>query len=226
MSIKKFLAAGAAAMAISISASAAQPADTLSVAVGTTFGYDILKSLDRLSSLGISVNKEVFLRTLKEVFDGAPTGMSPEEAGAWLDNYIAATRPPELPDAFTPESQQKFLSDMAAQPGAVTLPGGVVFLVETEGEGPKPVDGQTVRLKYVGRFSDGTQFDATDSPIEFGVNDVVGGFTEGLKEMKPGGRYRIIIPADLAYGSEGIPGAVPANAALDFTVDLISAFNK
>ncbi len=48
------------------------------------------------------------------------------------------------------------------------------------------------------------------------------GFSEGLKLMKPGGRYRIVMPASLGYGPDGIPGAIPGNAALDFTVELIS----
>ncbi len=85
-----------------------------------------------------------------------------------------------------------------------------------------PADTDRVQLMYTGRFYDGTVFDATGSPISFGVNEVTPGFSEGLKLMKPGGRYRIVMPASLGYGPDGIPGAIPGNAALDFTVELIS----
>ena len=63
--------------------------------------------------------------------------------------------------------------------------------------------------------------DATGRPVRFKVNELTPGFSEGLLLMQPGGRYRIAMPASLGYGPEGITGAVPGNAALDFTVELI-----
>ncbi len=74
---------------------------------------------------------------------------------------------------------------------------------------------------YTGRFYDGVEFDRTDSPVTFAVADLTPGFSIGLTMMRPGGRYRLAIPSSLAYGPQGIPGAIPGNAALDFTVDLI-----
>ena len=69
------------------------------------------------------------------------------------------------------------------------------------------------------RLSDGTELDNTwDQPIEFGMDEVVKGFGEGLKQMKAGGTYRVIVTPDAGYGAEGIPHAVPGNAALDFRV--------
>ena len=94
--------------------------------------------------------------------------------------------------------------------------------METEGEGAQPVSGDEVEVTYTGRLSDGSVFDSTDSPITFGVDRVVPGFSEGLKLMKPGGRYRIVMPASLAYGERGAGGGIiPPGAAVDFTVDLI-----
>lgn len=200
-----------------------QPAetDTLSVAVGISLGRIMGGSIDRLASLGVTVDPDVFISMVEKVLKGEATPMTAGEADAWLDNYIRSTRPDDLPDSFTPESQEAFLKEVSGTEGAVTTPDGLVFIVLTEGEGPMPVDGQHVKLKYRGTFSDGTVFDATGSPIEFGVNEVTPGFSEGLKMMRPGGKYRIVMPASLGYGAEGIPGAIPGNAALDFTVELI-----
>ena len=103
----------------------------------------------------------------------------------------------------------------------MTTPSGLVFQVLTEGEGPMPADGDTVSVLYTGRLSDGSEFDSTDKPVDLSVSGVVPGMSEGLKMMKPGGRYRLVIPSDLGYGNRGIRGVIPGGAALDFTVELV-----
>lgn len=224
MSFKKIFIAGAVCLCTASATFARSSADTdsLSVAVGTSFGHDIAVQLQRLRSLGVAVDVDVFAETLTKVLHGENAGMTNEEATAWLDNYIASTRPTDLPDTFTPESQDDFLDSVAALPGAVRYPDGLIMIVELEGEGAMPVLSDTVRLMYSGRLSDGREFDATTAPVEFGVDRVTPGFSEGLQLMRPGGRYRIVMPASLAYGVEGIPGVIPGNAALDFTVDLLA----
>lgn len=225
MNLKAIVVAGVAMLCASPAALCAKKAvaepDSLSMAVGTVFGHDLSVQLDRLRSLGVAVELEPFLKSMEAQLRNRPGIFTPEEANAWLDRYIAATRPAELPDVLSPESQQAFLDSVAALPGAVRYPDGLIMIVELEGEGPMPVDTDTVRVMYTGRFYDGGEFDATSSPLEFQVSQVTPGFSEGLKMMRPGGRYRIVMPASLGYGAEGIPGAVPGNAALDFTVDFL-----
>lgn len=201
---------------------AAQAQDSLSLAVGTAFGHDLAIQLDRLRSLGVAVDLDTFIDAMNSQLRGIPSAFTPDEANEWLDRYIAATRPDDLPDVLSLESQQAFLDSVASLPGAVRFPDGLIMIVELEGEGPMPLASDNVRVMYTGRFYDGREFDATTQPIEFRVADMTPGFAEGLKQMKPGGRYRLVIPASLAYGPEGIPGAIPGNAALDFTVNLLS----
>ncbi|MDE6557251.1 MAG: FKBP-type peptidyl-prolyl cis-trans isomerase, partial [Duncaniella sp.] len=100
-------------------------------------------------------------------------------------------------------------------------PSGLVFQVITEGEGAMPQSGERVKVNYTGRLSDGTVFDQTDAPVTFDVDRLVPGFTEGLKMMRPGGTYRLVIPASLGYGDTGAAGVIPPGAALDFTVELV-----
>lgn len=197
------------------------PADSLSVAVGTVLGDYIGGSLQRMRSLGLTVDPDVFIRTMDTMLRGSSTGFTVEQANAWIDNYIAKTRPNDLPDKFTIESQQSYLDSVASLPGAVRYPDGLILFVDLEGEGTMPTDNDIVRLMYTGRFYEGTEFDATTSPIEFAVSELAPGFSEGLKLMRPGGRYRLVIPSELAYGPDGIPGAVPGNAVLDFNIDLL-----
>ncbi|MCM1162883.1 MAG: FKBP-type peptidyl-prolyl cis-trans isomerase [Muribaculaceae bacterium] len=185
---------------------------------GASLASVIARSLAEAATIGLEVSPERLKEEMVKVLRGASTGFTPAEAQAYIDARVA----PETAREFSAESQTEFLTQMAALPGAVTTPSGLIFQVLTEGEGPMPVDGDTVTVSYTGRLSDGSVFDSTDSPIDMSVSGVVPGFSEGLKMMKPGGRYRIIFPASLGYGERGAGGGlIPPGAALDFTVDLI-----
>ena len=88
---------------------------------------------------------------------------------------------------------------------------------------PGPADGDTVEVHYTGWLTDGNKFDSSrdrGAPSKFGVNQVIPGWTEGLKLMTPGMRCKFVIPGDLAYGAQGRPGTIPPNATLYFKVEL------
>lgn len=221
--IRKFFLAMVAALAVAPAISAQDVAagtDTLSVSVGTVLGSYIKGSIDNLRSLGADVDSRTFVETVYKVLQGEDTGMTPGAANAYIENYIMSQA--AAADTFSIESQQQFIDSVAALPGATVTPSGLVFIEEIPGAGAIPTATDDVSVMYIGRFFDGEVFDMTEAPIDFNVAQVTKGFSEGLQMMKAGGKYRIVMPADLGYGAEGIPGAIPGNAALDFTVDLIS----
>ncbi len=211
----------ALAVAPAIQAQSTAATDSTSIAVGTVLGSYIKDSLNNLRSMGVDVDNDTFVATMGRVLKGQDTGFTPDQASAYVDNRLRSLRPMPA-DTLSLESQQQFLSEMAQTQGAVVTPSGLVFIVLTEGEGPMPTDADNVSVIYTGRFYDGLEFDHTDTPISFPVSGVTPGFSEGLKMMRPGGTYRIIMPATLGYGPDGIPGAIPGNAALDFEVQLIA----
>ena len=106
-------------------------------------------------------------------------------------------------------------------PAAVTTASGLRFETLEPGAGRRPTREDAVLVTYEGRLADGTVFDSTTEPVGLGVADAIDGFTEALLLMNEGGRYRFRIPPTLAYGGEGVPGVVPPDAELIFTVSLI-----
>ena len=105
-----------------------------------------------------------------------------------------------------------------------TTASGLQFQVLDEGTGVQPTEADIVLVNYTGRLEDGTVFDSTEGkqPAAFPVTGVIPGFTEGLKMMKKGGKYRLRIPPELGYGAEGAGGGViPPNATLNFEVELL-----
>ena len=119
---------------------------------------------------------------------------------------------------------QQFLAENAKKEGVITLPSGLQYKVIKEGEGPSPVDTSMVTVHYTGTFIDGKVFDSSverGEPAEFGVGDVIPGWTEALKLMKAGANYMVYIPANLAYG-ENSPASIEPNSLMIFDIHLLS----
>jgi FKBP-type peptidyl-prolyl cis-trans isomerase len=95
------------------------------------------------------------------------------------------------------------------------------------GTGGTVVSGDTVTVRYVGSFLDGRQFDAgTLPPFRVGTGAVIVGFDQGLLNMRVGGKRRLTIPSDLAYGSQGNGNLIPPNTPLRFEIDLLAIAGK
>lgn len=94
------------------------------------------------------------------------------------------------------------------------------------GTGATAVSGDSVTVRYVGTFLDGRQFDAgTLPPFQLGAGRVIAGFDQGITGMRVGGKRRITIPSELAYGAAG-SGAIPPNTPIRFEVDLLAIAGK
>jgi FKBP-type peptidyl-prolyl cis-trans isomerase FklB len=135
------------------------------------------------------------------------------------------------------ERKQAALNDAAAQVGAdflaengkkegiTTLESGLQYEVITAAEaGAKPAATDTVSVHYHGTLTDGSVFDSSverGTPAEFPVNRVIAGWTEALQLMSVGDKWKLFIPADLAYGAQSPSPKIPANSALVFEVELL-----
>ena len=138
---------------------------------------------------------------------------------------IATASFPTLMAETDLEKGEAFLKENGKKEGVKTTASGLQYKVVKEGAGKSPKSTDTVEVNYEGKLIDGTIFDSSykrNKSIEFPLDGVIKGWTEGVQLMKEGATYEFVIPYKLAYGEHGTPGGpIPPNATLIFKVELI-----
>lgn len=112
----------------------------------------------------------------------------------------------------------------AAEPKEDKTASGIVITTLKEGAGASPKPADMVKVHYRGTLTDGKEFDSSykrGQPATFALNRVIPCWTESVQTMKVGGKVKLLCPPNLAYGSRGVPGVIPANASLVFEVELL-----
>ena len=127
-------------------------------------------------------------------------------------------------------ASEAFLAEKRAAEGVRATESGLLYeVVNDGGDGPSPAATDRVRVHYRGTLPNGETFDSSydrGQPTEFALNQVIGGWTEGLQLMEAGDTYRFYIPADLAYGASGTPGGpIGPDQALVFDVELLAVLD-
>ena len=195
--------------------------EKMSYAMGINVGEYVLKS-------PLPLKPELVLEGLRDCLAGAP-GLPPEEYAKAM-HELQTQMQQAGQDRMRKMSEgnaragREFLEANAKKEGVKTTASGLQYLVLSEGSGARPERGSKVRVHYTGKLLDGTVFDSSverGQPAEFLLTQVIPGWTEALQLMREGSRYRLFIPADLAYGERGAGGAIPPGAVLIFDVELI-----
>ncbi|MBP5527262.1 MAG: FKBP-type peptidyl-prolyl cis-trans isomerase [Bacteroidales bacterium] len=191
--------------------------DKLSYALGLNIGHQ-LKEMGLKDSLVIDDHAAA----IADVLQGRPAQMNHEEAHHVLEQFFTDLE--ERQQKAAKADGEAFLAENKNKAGVVTLPSGLQYEVLVEGTGRQPKASDTVRCHYEGTLIDGTVFDSSyrrGEPAEFGLRQVIAGWTEGVQLMKEGAKYKFYIPYNLAYGEHGAGNSIPPFAALIFTVELI-----
>jgi len=169
---------------------------------------------------GITPNSQQFLQGMKDVISGGKTRFSEDEAIQIIQAAYSA-----LMEKRSSEAMQKgidFLVENGKKPGVITTSSGLQYEVIKEGTGKKPAASDVVKVHYEGKLIDGISFDSSlgGAPIEFPLDQVISGWTEGLQLMSVGSKYKFYIPPELGYGAGGA-GPIPPNSVLIFEVELL-----
>lgn len=121
-------------------------------------------------------------------------------------------------------AEAALLAKAIAEPGAKITESGAIVSALKEGSGPTPTAADTVKVHYQGTLVDGTVFDSSiqrGEPATFPLGGVIKCWTEGLQQIKVGGKSRLVCPANIAYGDRGSPPVIKPGATLIFEVELL-----
>ena len=186
----------------------------------------------------IAIDQATFNQGLADVLAGTESRLTQEEIVATFQKFQqeqvakqqAEQEALEAALAAAGEENQKageaFLAENGAKENVVTTESGLQYKVITAGEGASPSAADRVEVHYRGKLLDGTEFDSSykrNQPAQFGVTQVIPGWTEALQLMKEGAKWELYVPSNLAYGPGGAGELIGPNATLIFEVELLKA---
>jgi FKBP-type peptidyl-prolyl cis-trans isomerase len=190
--------------------------DQASYALGLDFGRNLLVNAPEL-------NPDLVARGVLDAMRKAKPLLSPAHEYEVMDLFLAHKAGPTAEKTL--RDGQAFLAANKAKPGVQTTESGLQYLVTKAGTGKSPQPTDVVQVHYHGTLIDGQVFDSSvdrKKPAEFPVNRVIPAWTEALTKMKVGDKWRLFVPARLAYGPQGTEdGKIPPFSVLVFDVELL-----
>lgn len=194
--------------------------DSMSYSLGVTMGADFTKNLKSIP--GGKSNIDLLIKGFTSAMKGDSTLLSHEKANEYFREYIGKAQTAEA--NAKKEAGEKFLAENSKAEGVNVTPTGLQYKVVLAAEGKKPGVQDTVKVHYTGTLVDGTKFDSSvdrGEPVEFPLNQVIKGWTEGVQLMSVGSKYKFFVPYNLGYGEQGAGGVIPPFATLIFDVELL-----
>lgn len=190
--------------------------DKVSYALGLSLGSN-------LQSSGISgINIEKLSKGIKDVLEQNKTEISFQEAQTVINDYFEKLQSSVGEKAL--QEGQAFLAENGKREGVVTLPSGLQYQILNKGNGAVPNASDKVKVHYHGTLISGQVFDSSvrrGEPATFGVTQVIKGWVEALQLMTVGSKWKLFIPSNLAYGSQGAGQSIGPNTTLIFEVELL-----
>jgi FKBP-type peptidyl-prolyl cis-trans isomerase len=186
--------------------------------------------MGNLAELPIEIDIESVISAIKDVSAGKEPALAVEDYRKYMQEFqkrVQTAGQEAVAKAVenNKKAGEEFRAEYAKKEGVKSTASGLLYRVINEGSGAKPSATSKVRVHYTGTLTDGTVFDSSvqrGEPIDFGLNQVIAGWTEGVQLMTPGSKYEFVIPSDLAYGDRGAGNAIPPGATLIFEVELLA----
>jgi FKBP-type peptidyl-prolyl cis-trans isomerase len=196
-------------------------ADSAGYAIGVLVGNNNKEQVNNAPG-GADLNIDAMVAGFAKAALGEETEITPEEADQIVREFFTAAG--ERQGQENLETGNAFLEQNKERPEVKVTESGLQYEVLQEGNGPVPEAEDRVRVHYHGTLIDGTVFDSSvdrGEPAVFGVGQVISGWTEALKMMPVGSKWKIYLPSDLAYGDRGAGGQIGPNETLIFEVELL-----
>lgn len=195
--------------------------------VGYLVGADIGRSLAPIKD---EIDLPIVLQSISAAFAGRPPLLDEATRTSVREGFVHDLQARQqarkaAQSATNREAGEKFLAQNKSRTGVFTTPSGLQYMVLRQGSGARPRATDKVRVNYRGTLLDGTVFDSSydrGQPVEFMLNQVIAGWTEGVAMMPIGAKYRFWVPAALGYGDKGAGEQIGPNSTLVFDVELLA----
>jgi FKBP-type peptidyl-prolyl cis-trans isomerase len=200
--------------------------DSTSYALGVLIAQQNKQSLETVPG-GDQINIDLLSEAFRQVLKGDSTLVTAQEANEMVSNFFQKMGEKKAQENL--EAGNAFLEKNKAREGVTTTPSGLQYEIIKEGTGVKPTAEDMVKVHYHGTLIDGKVFDSSvdrGEPAEFPVGGVIQGWVEALQLMPVGSKWKIYLPASLAYGERGAGGDIGPNSALIFEVELLEILPK
>jgi FKBP-type peptidyl-prolyl cis-trans isomerase len=189
------------------------------------FGWFIGKRVG-LTELEFSkAEVDLLLKGISQAASGKESPYELEKIGPMMDEFMQKKQ-----GAYLGKLKEKnasvntnFFAKLKENKAIVELPSGLRYEIIKAGDGASPKPTETVKVHYTGTLIDGSVFDSSvqrGEPAEFPLDQVIPGWTEGIQKMNKGGKIKLYVPPQLAYGDDGRPG-IPPGSTLIFDVELL-----
>lgn len=195
--------------------------DSVSYALGVLIGENNKQQMKDAPGVD-QLNKDIIIAAFQKAFKGDSVQIKADNANGIIQAYFTEISKAEADKNI--KAGEEFLAANGSKAGVVTLPSGLQYEIITTGTGPKPTAADQVKCHYHGTTIDGKVFDSSvdrGEPAVFPVGNVIPGWTEALQLMPVGSKWKLFIPAALAYGERGAGADIKPNSTLIFEVELL-----
>lgn len=209
---------------------AADPLTTTEQKASYTLGSDLAKNF---AQQGLKIDIQAFTLGLEDAMNNRESRLSEEEMMKAITEVKKDMMQKQIAHRKTQgeanlKEGEAYMAENAKKAGVKTLENGIQYKVIKSGKGNSPTESDTIFAHYEGSFIDGKVFDSSykrGTPLKFQMGNVIKGWGETLKHMKPGDKWEVVIPSNLAYGEKGAGETIGPNKTLLFTIELIQ-FDK
>jgi FKBP-type peptidyl-prolyl cis-trans isomerase FklB len=179
-----------------------------------------------LRAEGVELEMDAFTAGIKDMLAGNNSQIDSAQAQILISDYQEEKQQEMAKVSAKKQNESStFLANNAKKDGVFVTASGLQYKIVEKGKGKSPTSENKVIAHYTGMLLDGTVFDSSHDrgePATFTVSGVIKGWQEALPMMKEGGKWQIVVPANLAYGDRGVGNLIGPNETLIFDIELVS----